>query len=149
MSACSGAGGATAPGATGVGVALSTFAAGASGVDGLFVIRPDGRIAIQSGVGNLGTGSTFDMMRPIAEGMDVPWEKCDVAWGDTSRHLPWSSLQAGQFDRPRAHPRELGGGARRPAEGVRDRRARPRGACPTTTPSAASASSARATARWA
>ena len=83
------------PRVTGVGVALSTFAAGASGVDGLFVIRPDGRIAIQSGVGNLGTGSTFDMMRPIAEGMDVPWEKCDVAWGDTSRHLPWSSLQAG------------------------------------------------------
>ena len=83
------------PKVTGVGVALSTFAAGASGVDGLFVIRPDGRIAIQSGVGNLGTGSTFDMMRPIAEGMDVPWEKCDVAWGDTSRHLPWSSLQAG------------------------------------------------------
>ena len=83
------------PKVTGVGVALSTFAAGASGVDGLFVVTPDGRMQIQSGIGNLGTGSTFDMMRPAAEGMDIPWEKCEVAWGDTSRHLPWSAVQGG------------------------------------------------------
>ena len=75
---------------TGIGMAVSTYSAGASGVDGLFVIRPDGRMYIQSGVGNLGTGSTFDMMRAAAEGMDMPWEKCEVAWGDTSRHLPRS-----------------------------------------------------------
>ena len=83
------------PKVTGVGVALSTFAAGSSGVDGLFVVTPDGRMQIQSGIGNLGTGSTFDMMRAAAEGMDVPWEKCEVAWGDTSRHLPWSAVQGG------------------------------------------------------
>ena len=80
---------------TGVGVALSTFAAGSSGVDGLFVVTPDGRMQIQSGIGNLGTGSTFDMMRAAAEGMDIPWESCEVAWGDTSRHLPWSAVQGG------------------------------------------------------
>ena len=80
---------------TGVGVALSTFAAGASGVDGLFVLKPDGRLYIQSGIGNLGTGSTFDMMRAVAEGMDMPWERCEVAWGDSSRHLPWSCVQGG------------------------------------------------------
>ena len=80
---------------TGIGMAVSTYSAGASGVDGLFVIRPDGRMYIQSGVGNLGTGSTFDMMRAAAEGMDMPWEKCEVAWGDTSRHLPWSCSQGG------------------------------------------------------
>ena len=80
---------------TGVGVALSTFAAGASGVDGLFVIKPDGRMYIQSGIGNLGTGSTFDMMRAAAEGMDMPWERCEVAWGNTGRHLPWSCTQGG------------------------------------------------------
>ena len=80
---------------TGVGVALSTFAAGASGVDGLFVIKPDGRMYIKSGIGNLGTGSTFDMMRAAAEGMDMPWERCEVAWGHTSRHLPWSCTQGG------------------------------------------------------
>lgn len=80
---------------TGVGVALSTFAAGASGVDGLFVIKPDGRMYIKSGIGNLGTGSTFDMMRAAAEGMDMPWERCEVAWGHTGRHLPWSCTQGG------------------------------------------------------
>ena len=80
---------------TGIGVALSTFAAGASGVDGLFVIKPDGRMYIKSGIGPLGTGSTFDMMRAAAEGMDMPWERCEVAWGNTSRHLPWSCTQGG------------------------------------------------------
>ena len=80
---------------TGIGMALSGFSAGASGVDGLFVIRPDGRMYIQSGVGNLGTESAFDTMRTAAEGMDMPWEKCEVAWGDSSRHLPWSAAQGG------------------------------------------------------
>jgi len=80
---------------TGIGVALSTYSAGASGVDGLFVIKPDGRMYIKSGIGPLGTGSTFDLMRPAAEGMDMPWEKCEVAWGDTTRHLPWSCSQGG------------------------------------------------------
>jgi xanthine dehydrogenase molybdenum-binding subunit len=79
----------------GVGMALSCFAAGASGVDGLFVIKPDGRMYIQSGIGNLGTASTFDMMRPAAEGMHMPWEKCEVAWGNSALHLPWSSVQGG------------------------------------------------------
>jgi len=80
---------------TGIGMALSAYAAGASGVDGLFVIKPDGRMYIKSGIGNLGTGSTFDMMRAAAEGMDMPWEQCEVAWGDSSRHLPWSCSQGG------------------------------------------------------
>ena len=83
------------PKVTGVGMALSAYSAGASGVDGLFVLRPDGRLYIQSGVGNLGTGSTFDTMRAAAEGLDMPWEKCEVAWGDSSRHLPWSCSQGG------------------------------------------------------
>ena len=80
---------------TGVGMALSAYSAGASGVDGLFVIKPDGRMYIKSGIGNLGTGSTFDMMRAAAEGMDIPWEKCEVAWGDSSQNLPWSCSQGG------------------------------------------------------
>lgn len=25
----------------------------------------------------------------------MPWEKCEVVWGNTSKHLPWSSIQAG------------------------------------------------------
>jgi xanthine dehydrogenase molybdenum-binding subunit len=80
---------------TGIGMAVSTYNAGASGVDGLFVIKPDGRMYIKSGIGNLGTGSTFDMMRAAAEGLDMPWEKCEIAWGNTSLHLPWSCSQGG------------------------------------------------------
>ncbi|MDP6582145.1 MAG: molybdopterin-dependent oxidoreductase, partial [Vicinamibacterales bacterium] len=26
---------------------------------------------------------------------DMPWEKCEVAWGDTTRNLPWSCSQGG------------------------------------------------------
>ncbi|SVA26968.1 uncharacterized protein METZ01_LOCUS79822, partial [marine metagenome] len=80
---------------TGIGMSLSAYSAGASGVDGLFVIKPDGRMYIQSGVGNLGTGSTFDTMRAAAEGMDMPWDKCEVAWGNSALNLPWSASQGG------------------------------------------------------
>ncbi len=79
----------------GVGVALSTYSAGSIGFDGLLVIRPDGRIAIQSGVGNLGTESVFDVHRVAAELLGVPWEKCDIAWGNTSRHFPNTCGQGG------------------------------------------------------
>ena len=79
----------------GVGVAVSAFAAGSTGFDGLFVVKPDGRMSIQSGVGNLGTGSVSDVHRVAAELMGVPWEKCDVTWGNTAKHLPWTCVQGG------------------------------------------------------
>ena len=79
----------------GVGVAVSTFVAGSTGFDGLFVIKPDGRLYIKSGVGNLGTESFSDTNRVIAEVLNVPWEKCEVAWGDTSQNLPWSVVSGG------------------------------------------------------
>ena len=81
--------------ARGVGVSLSCFHGGTVGFDGLIVIRPDGRISFQSGVGNLGTESVIDVHRAGAEVLGVPWEKCDVVWGDTSKHLPWTSPQGG------------------------------------------------------
>jgi len=61
----------------------------------LFVIRPDGRIAIQSGIGNLGTESICDVHRVVAEVLGVPWEKCDVEWGNTSKNLPWTCVSGG------------------------------------------------------
>ena len=60
-----------------------------------FVIRPDGRIAIQSGIGNLGTESIIDVHRVVAEVLGVPWEKCDVTWGNTSKNLPWTCVSGG------------------------------------------------------
>jgi CO/xanthine dehydrogenase Mo-binding subunit len=80
---------------TGVGVAFSPFHAGSSGFDGLVVIRPDGKLYIHQGVGNLGTHSFNDTARVAAEVLGMSWTDCQVIWGDTSRHLPWSSVQAG------------------------------------------------------
>ncbi len=79
----------------GVGVAVSTFVAGSTGFDGLFVIKPDGKMYVQSGVGNLGTESVFDVHRVAADMMGVPWEKVAIAWGDTSKHLPWTCVSGG------------------------------------------------------
>ena len=79
----------------GVGVAVSTFVAGSTGFDGLFVIKPDGRMYVQSGIGNLGTESVFDVHRVAAEMMGMPWEKVEVTWGDTSQHLPWTCVSGG------------------------------------------------------
>ena len=81
--------------ATGVGVALSTFSSGSSGMDGLMVLRPDGRLQIQTGVGNLGTESFSDTARAAAEAIDLPWDKVDLVWGATNRNLPWSAMSVG------------------------------------------------------
>jgi xanthine dehydrogenase molybdenum-binding subunit len=79
----------------GVGVAVSTFVAGSVGFDGLFVIKPDGRMYIQSGIGNLGTESMSDTHRVAAEMVGMPWEKCELTWGNTSKNLPWSCVSGG------------------------------------------------------
>ena len=68
---------------------------GSTGYDGLFVIRPDGSVAIQSGIGNLGTESIIDVHRVVAEVLGVPWEKCDVDWGNTTKNLPWTCVSGG------------------------------------------------------
>ncbi|HWX38423.1 MAG TPA: xanthine dehydrogenase family protein molybdopterin-binding subunit [Candidatus Sulfotelmatobacter sp.] len=79
----------------GVGVSISCYSGGTVGFDGLFVIKPDGRIYIQSGVGNLGTESWTDVHRVVAELLGVPWEKCDITWGNTSKNLPWTCPSGG------------------------------------------------------
>ena len=80
---------------TGVGVSVSPYVGGSLGYDGLLVIKPDGKMYIQSGIGNLGTHSVFDTTRAACEVLDFPFEDVSVAWGDTSRHLPWSASQGG------------------------------------------------------
>jgi xanthine dehydrogenase molybdenum-binding subunit len=79
----------------GVGVSLSCYVGGTTGFDGLLVITPDGRVRFQSGIGNLGTESVIDVHRAGAEVLGVPWEKCDVVWGDTSKNLPYSCVSGG------------------------------------------------------
>ncbi len=79
----------------GVGASTSVFFAGSSGYDGLLVVKPDGRLYVQSGIGNHGTASVSDVHRVAAELLGVPWDKCVVAWGDTSRNLPWTCVSGG------------------------------------------------------
>ena len=62
---------------------------------GFFVIKPDGRISIQSGIGNLGTESVIDVHRVVREILGVPWEKCDITWGNTAKDLPWTCVSGG------------------------------------------------------
>lgn len=79
----------------GLGVSLSCFYGGSTGYDGLFLIKPNGRVAIQSGIGNLGTESVIDCHRVVAEVLGVPWEKCEITWGNTAQNLPWTCISGG------------------------------------------------------
>jgi CO/xanthine dehydrogenase Mo-binding subunit len=80
---------------TGVGVAVGPHGAGSIGFDGLMTIRPDGKLYVQSGVGNLGTHSVIDLARVAADVLEMPWEKVVVNWGNTSKGLPWTCLSVG------------------------------------------------------
>jgi xanthine dehydrogenase molybdenum-binding subunit len=79
----------------GVGVAVSTFSGGSIGFDGLFIIKPDGRLTVQSGIGNHGTESVTDVHRVAAEMIGMPWDKVDIVWGNTEKGLPWTCISAG------------------------------------------------------
>jgi CO/xanthine dehydrogenase Mo-binding subunit len=80
---------------TGISAVISTFMAGSIGFDGLLIIKPDGRLYVHQGIGNLGTHSVIDTARVAAEFLGVPWEKCEVVWGNTGKNVPWSSRQSG------------------------------------------------------
>jgi xanthine dehydrogenase molybdenum-binding subunit len=79
----------------GVGVAISSYSGGSVGFDGLFVIKPDGKMYVHTGIGNLGTESFSDCQRVAAEIVGMPWEKVELTWGDTSKNLPWSCNSGG------------------------------------------------------
>jgi CO/xanthine dehydrogenase Mo-binding subunit len=79
----------------GVGVTVGPHGAGSIGFDGLMTLRPDGRLYVQSGVGNLGTHSVIDLARVAADVLAMPWEKVEVIWGDTSKGLPWTCMSVG------------------------------------------------------
>ncbi len=79
----------------GVGIGLSPFTAGSTGRDGLMVIRPDGKLYVHQGIGNLGTHSIADTARAAADVLDLAWDRVVIVWGDTSKHLPYSTVQAG------------------------------------------------------
>ena len=79
----------------GVGVASSCYVGGSKGFDGLLVITPEGRVRFHSGIGNLGTWAVIDVHRAGAEVLGVPWDLCDVVWGDTSKGMPYTCISGG------------------------------------------------------
>ncbi len=79
----------------GVGVAVGPHGSGSIGYDGLMTIQLDGRLYVQSGVGNLGTHSCIDLARVAAETLAMPWDKVVVNWGSTAKNIPWSSMSVG------------------------------------------------------
>ena len=79
----------------GSGVAVSAYSAGSVGFDGLLIIRPDGKVQFQSGVGNLGTHAVIDVHRVAADILGVSWDQCEVVFGNTSKNLPWTCASGG------------------------------------------------------
>ena len=79
----------------GVGVTVGPHGAGSIGWDAIMTIRPDGKLYVQSGVGNLGTHSMVDLARVAADVLAMPWEKVETVWGDTSKGLPWTCMSVG------------------------------------------------------
>jgi CO/xanthine dehydrogenase Mo-binding subunit len=79
----------------GIGVAVGPHGAGSIGYDGLMTIQPDGKLYVQSGVGNLGTHSCIDLARVAAETLAMPWDKVVVNWGSTAKNIPWSAMSVG------------------------------------------------------
>ena len=84
-----------APRCAAIGVAVGPHGAGSIGYDGLMTIRPDGRLYVQSGVGNLGTHSCIDLARVAADVLAMPWDKVVVNWGSTAKNMPWSAMSVG------------------------------------------------------
>jgi xanthine dehydrogenase molybdenum-binding subunit len=79
----------------GIGVAVGPHGSGSIGYDGLMTIRPDGKLYVQSGVGNLGTHSCIDLARVAADVLAMNWDDVVVNWGSTAKNIPWSAMSVG------------------------------------------------------
>ena len=90
---------------TGVGVGLGTYTAGSIAMDGLLLVRDDGKVYVHSGIGNLGTGSVMDCSRIVAEELDMfrgnRSRPCGATRASTSRGAR-RRLAARRFMRTRA-----------------------------------------------
>ncbi len=79
----------------GLGIGQGYHNAGRSGMDGIVMMSPDGRLKVHNGVGNLGTYSYASTSRAAAEVLKMPWERVDIITGRTDLHLPITSPQDG------------------------------------------------------
>ena len=114
----------------GIGVGTGAYTAGSIGVDGLCILRPDGKLEIHQGIGNLGTHSVIDTARVIAE---VAGRAVGELRSGLGQHVegPAVVIDSGrQPDDLRAHPRELRDGHGPQEEAARKLRRRPSAASP-------------------
>ena len=51
---------------------VGAYVAGSIGFDGLLVIKPDGKVYVHQGIGNLGTHSVMDTARAAGEVLGPP-----------------------------------------------------------------------------
>ena len=79
----------------GLGIGQGYHNAVRSGMDGIVMMGPDGRLKVHNGVGNLGTYSYASTSRAAAEVLKMPWERVDIVTGRTDLHLPITSPQDG------------------------------------------------------
>jgi len=79
----------------GIGVGQGYHGAGRSGMDGIVRLLPDGRLAVHSGVGNLGTYSYAATARAAAETLQIPWDRVEIFHGRTDNNIPIASPQDG------------------------------------------------------
>ena len=83
------------PRVTGIGVGVAFHPSGFAGFDGLLCLKPDGKLYIHTGVGNLGTFSHSGTSRIAAEVLKIDWEDCIIERGDSRKNLPWNIGQFG------------------------------------------------------
>jgi CO/xanthine dehydrogenase Mo-binding subunit len=83
------------PRVTGIGVGQAFHPSGFAGFDGLLCLKPDGKLHIHTGIGNLGTFSHSGTSRIAAEVLKIDWEDCVIERGDSRRNLPWNIGQFG------------------------------------------------------
>ena len=74
----------------------SPHGAGSIGFDGLMTIKPDGRLYVQSGIGNLGTHSVYRLApRRRRRARRCRGRKSTSIWGNTAKHLPYTCMSVG------------------------------------------------------
>jgi CO/xanthine dehydrogenase Mo-binding subunit len=83
------------PRVTGIGVGQAFHPSGFAGFDGLLCLKPDGKLYIHTGVGNLGTFSHSGTSRIAAEVLKIDWDNCVIERGDSRKNLPWNIGQFG------------------------------------------------------
>ena len=105
----------------GVGVGMSTFFAGSNGFDGLIIIKPDGRLYMQSGIGNLGTESVIDSIASRPRSSACPGTRSRSP-GATRASTCRGPALGRQPDDPRDDARRARGGHGREEEAAGDRR---------------------------